>query len=121
MRSGRQRGSTPSKTALPVGSGTGGAAALLLALRRQWLSEHTHIRQEAADQVAGFDASERRITELCTAVTRQLGSDSPPVRLAGLYALERLAQDHPAHRQTVVEVYCSYLRMPSPRPRRNAS
>lgn len=105
------------KTALTVGAGTGGAAALLLALRRQWLSEHTHIRQEAADQVAEFDASERRITELYTAATGQLGSDSPPVRLAGMYALERLAQDHPAHRQTVVDVYCSYLRMPfSPTP-----
>ncbi|MEV7238856.1 hypothetical protein AB0N06_34590 [Streptomyces sp. NPDC051020] len=105
------------KAALTVGAGTGGAAALLLALRRQWLSEHTHIRQEAADQVAEFDASERRITELYTAATGQLGSDSPPVRLAGMYALERLAQDHPAHRQTVVEVYCSYLRMPfSPTP-----
>ncbi|MFF7459681.1 pentapeptide repeat-containing protein [Kitasatospora sp. NPDC008115] len=105
------------KTALTVGAGTGGAAALLLALRRQWLSEHTHIRQESADHAAEFDASERRITELYTAATGQLGSDSAPVRLAGLYALERLAQDHPAHRQTIVEVYCSYLRMPfSPTP-----
>jgi hypothetical protein len=34
------------------------------------------------------------------------------VRLAGLYALERLAQNNPAHRQTVVDVLCAYLRMP---------
>ncbi|MFF1360478.1 pentapeptide repeat-containing protein [Streptomyces sp. NPDC058297] len=100
------------KTALTVGAGTGGAAALLLALRRQWLSEHTHIRQEAADTIAEFDATERRITELYTAAAGQLGSDSPSVRLAGLYALERLAQDHPTHRQTIVNVLCSYLRMP---------
>ncbi|MGW7290760.1 pentapeptide repeat-containing protein [Streptomyces xiamenensis] len=105
------------KTALTVGAGTGGSAALLLALRRQWLSEHTHIQQEAANQASEFDASERRITELYTAATGQLGSDSPPVRLAGLYALERLAQDQSAHRQTIVEVYCSYLRIPfSPTP-----
>ncbi|CAL9458652.1 ESX secretion system protein EccC [Actinosynnema sp. ALI-1.44] len=34
------------------------------------------------------------------------------MRLGGLYALERLAQDNPAHRQTVVNVLCAYLRMP---------
>jgi hypothetical protein len=42
----------------------------------------------------------------------QLGSDKAPVRLAGLYALERLAQDNPVHRQSIVEVICAYLRMP---------
>ncbi|MFB7507649.1 pentapeptide repeat-containing protein [Streptomyces broussonetiae] len=106
------------KTALTVGAGTGGAAALLLALRRQWLSEHTHVRQEVADAISEFDARERRITELYTAAAGQLASDSAPVRLAGLYALERLAQDHPDHRQTIVNVICAYLRMPfsSPRP-----
>ncbi|MDP9866447.1 hypothetical protein J2S55_005713 [Streptosporangium brasiliense] len=34
------------------------------------------------------------------------------MRLAGLYALERLAQDNPGHRQTIVNVICAYLRMP---------
>jgi hypothetical protein len=34
------------------------------------------------------------------------------VRLAGLYALEHLAQDNPGHRQTIVNVICAYLRMP---------
>ncbi|MFE9953303.1 pentapeptide repeat-containing protein [Streptomyces sp. NPDC005531] len=100
------------KAALTVGAGTGGVAALLLALRRQWLSEHTHVRQEKADATAEFDAAERRITELYTAAAGQLGNDSASVRLAGLYALERLAQDHPGHRQTVVNVLCAYLRMP---------
>src|SRR5690349_9046922 len=33
------------------------------------------------------------------------------------YALERLAQDNPTHRQTIVNVICAYLRMPfSPTP-----
>ncbi|WP_331739760.1 hypothetical protein OG613_44460 (plasmid) [Streptomyces sp. NBC_00015] len=100
------------RTSLTVGAGTGGAAALLLALRRQWLSEHTHIRQEAADAVSEFDATERRITELYTAASGQLGSDNASVRLAGLYALERLAHDHARHRQTIVDVFCAYLRMP---------
>ncbi|RSM95837.1 hypothetical protein DMB42_49020 [Nonomuraea sp. WAC 01424] len=42
----------------------------------------------------------------------QLGNEQAPVRLGGLYALERLAQDTPALRQTIVDVICAYLRMP---------
>jgi uncharacterized protein YjbI with pentapeptide repeats len=42
----------------------------------------------------------------------KLGSDKAPVRLGGLSALERLAQDNPAHRQTIVNVICAYLCMP---------
>ncbi|MEU4235634.1 pentapeptide repeat-containing protein [Nonomuraea sp. NPDC026600] len=42
----------------------------------------------------------------------QLGHDKAPVRLAGLYALEELAQNNPALRQRIVDVICAYLRMP---------
>jgi hypothetical protein len=41
-----------------------------------------------------------------------LGSDKTPVRLAGLYALERLAHGNPPQRQGIVNVICAYLRMP---------
>jgi uncharacterized protein YjbI with pentapeptide repeats len=34
------------------------------------------------------------------------------VRLAGLYALERLAHGNPSQRQSIVNVICAYLRMP---------
>jgi uncharacterized protein YjbI with pentapeptide repeats len=64
--------------------------------------------------LADLDATERRITELYTKAVEQLGSDKAPVRLGGMYALERLAQDNPAHRQTIVNVLCAYLRMPFP-------
>ncbi|WNF01416.1 pentapeptide repeat-containing protein [Streptomyces luomodiensis] len=100
------------KAALTVGAGTGGAAALLLTARRQWLNEREQIHREAVDASTEQDATERRITELYTAAAAQLGSESAPVRLAGIYALERLAQDHPDHRQTIVDVMCAYLRMP---------
>ena len=56
--------------------------------------------------------SKRRITELYTKAADQLGSDQAPVRLAGLYALERLAHSTAEHRQTIVDVICAYLRMP---------
>src|SRR3954463_6896577 len=41
-----------------------------------------------------------------------LGHDEAPVRLGAMYSLERLAQDNPPRRQTVVDVLCAYLRMP---------
>jgi hypothetical protein len=62
------------------------------------------------------DATERRVTELYGKAADQLGSDKAPVRLAGLYALERLAQENPAHRQTIVDLICAYLRMPARPP-----
>ncbi len=86
------------KTGLGIGAGTTGIFALLLAVRRQWHSES--------------DATEKNVTELYTKAADQLGSNEAPVRLAGLYALERLAQANPEQRQSIVNVICAYLRMP---------
>ena len=97
------------KTGLAVGAGTGGAVALVLAGRRQWSTERS------ADD-ARHDATERRITDLYSKAADQLGSENAAVRLAGIYSLERLAQDNPALRQTVVNLLCAYLRMPSETP-----
>lgn len=111
------------KAGLTVAAGTGGAAALLLAARRQWLQERDQTHREATDEanrvhqerlaaITELDATERRITDLYTKAVDQLGSEKAPVRLGGLYALERLAQDNPNQRQTIVNVICAYLRMP---------
>lgn len=93
------------KTGLTVGAGAAGLVALLLGVRRQWLGERTQAHQE-------YDATEKRVTELYTKAADQLGHDKAAVRLAGLYALERVAQHHSEHRQTIVDVICAYLRMP---------
>ncbi|MGW3994514.1 pentapeptide repeat-containing protein [Amycolatopsis sp. NPDC004772] len=117
--------------------GAGGAVALVLAARRQRLGElelrrkeqelaqrehaQKHVEQMAADNAAHqrrlaedarVDAAERRITELYTKAADQLGSEKTPIRLAGLYALERLAQNTPDQRQTIVNLLCAYLRLP---------
>ncbi len=109
------------KTSGSVVIGTGGAVALLLAARRQRSAEialrlqNEELRQkEQAAFDVQHDASERRITDTYTAAVDQLGSDKAAVRFGGLYALERLAQDAPSHRQAIVEVVCAYLRMPDP-------
>lgn len=111
-------------------AGVGALVALVTAYRRQRIDEaageraeriqaHTEhvarLTQAHAEQVAqaaAHDAVERRVTELYGQAVEQLGHDKAAVRLGGLYSLERLAQDHPTHRQTVTDVICAYLRMP---------
>ncbi|WP_239154414.1 pentapeptide repeat-containing protein [Amycolatopsis sp. FDAARGOS 1241] len=93
------------RTAANVVVGTGGAAALLLAARRQRSAE---LDLEQKDH----DATQRRFTDTYSKAADQLGSDKAPVRFAGLYALERLAQEYPEQRQTIVNLFCAYLRMP---------
>ncbi|MFD5090680.1 pentapeptide repeat-containing protein [Amycolatopsis thailandensis] len=125
------------KIGLSVGVGSGGVVALYLAWRRQHSTEAdldnrervlaqqyevlahqqavaaaTQAYQERVANEAHVDAAARRITELYTKAVEQLGSDKAPVRLGGLYALERLAQDNETQRQTIVNVLCAYLRMP---------
>ena len=74
------------RTGLTIGAGVTGAFALLLAFRRQQLAERTQ-------QATEYDAGEKRVTELYVKAVDQLGSAKAPVRLGGLYALERLARD----------------------------
>ncbi|MFC6094908.1 hypothetical protein [Saccharothrix lopnurensis] len=61
------------------------------------------------------DAEARRTTDLCAESVEQFGSDKAAVHHGGLYALERLAQDHPdnpAPSQTAVDLLCAQLRAP---------
>lgn len=94
----------------------GAAAALLLSLRRQQLAEHTHRLELRKYTHTEVDAAARRVTELYSKAVEQLGADDAAVRLGGLYALERVAEDNPEHRQTIVNVICAYLRMPYTSP-----
>ncbi|TDV35321.1 pentapeptide repeat-containing protein [Actinophytocola oryzae] len=107
------------KIGLSIGAGGGGLFALYLAWLRQRSTEadldnreRTLDQQRVSAENTRLDATERRITELYVKGVEQLGSDKAPVRLGGLYALERVAMDYEAHRQTIVNVFCAYLRMP---------
>lgn len=118
------------KVALGIAVGSGGLFALYLAWRRQRSTEAdldnreralAHQVQVAADTKAHqervatsteADAEAKRITELYTKAVEQLGSDKAPVRLGGLYALLRLANEASGQRQIVIDVFCAYLRMP---------
>lgn len=109
--------------------GLGGAVGLYLAAKRQQVLQGTlnqnrwvtlvgtrdrsaELEQrKLADRAQILDAEERRITDLYTKAADQLGSDKVAVRLAGVYALERLANNSPAQRQAIVNVFCAYMRM----------
>nr|WP_228045939.1 pentapeptide repeat-containing protein [Saccharopolyspora sp. HNM0983] len=93
------------RTALTIVVGGGGAAGLLLTARRQRTTELDLAQKD-------HDSTEARVTELYGKAAEQLGNDKAPVRLAGIFALERLAQTYPQHRRTIVDPLCAYLRMP---------
>jgi hypothetical protein len=96
--------------------GIGGAVALLLAARRQRSTELTLEHQRRVATAAEHDANERRVTELSAQAAGQLGNETAPVRLAALYALERVGKLNPAQRETIADVLCAYLRMPFTAP-----
>ncbi len=79
----------------------GAVLAGLYAYRKQLLAEGESHRADA-----------RQFADRYTAATEQLGHDQAAVRLAGIYALVRLADDWNEQRQVCIDVLCAYLRMP---------
>jgi hypothetical protein len=55
---------------------------------------------------------EKGFTDRYESAAEQLGHEKAAVRLAGVYAMARLADDWEARRQTCIDVLCAYLRMP---------
>ena len=115
------------KVAFAVAVGIGGVVALVTAYRRQRVAEFAHElaariedradRGEEENQKLAARTEEREATgwllnERFATAAGQLGSESPAVRLAGIYAMAGLADDWPQRRQTCVDVLCAYLRMP---------
>jgi len=112
--------------------GLGGAWTALLVARRQWHQERQHLlaektqlhreldaeraheRAERHARESQEDAKQRRITDMYVKAVEQMGHGAAAVRLGGLYALDRLGRQHTEYRPVVVDVWCSYLRMPLP-------
>ncbi|MEV7952090.1 pentapeptide repeat-containing protein [Streptomyces rubiginosohelvolus] len=89
------------KTTVTVLTLIGAVLAALYAYRKQLLDEGTSHRADST-----------QLTERYTKAAEQLGHEQPAVRLAGVYAMARLADDWPEQRQVCVDVLCAYLRMP---------
>ncbi|MER2092292.1 MAG: pentapeptide repeat-containing protein, partial [Saccharopolyspora rectivirgula] len=89
------------KIVLAVVGGIGGVVALVVSYRKQRLGEAAEEREDA-----------QLFNETFNQAAEQLGSAEAPVRLAGMYTLERLGQNTPEQQQTIANVLCAYLRMP---------
>ncbi|MFD5307332.1 MULTISPECIES: pentapeptide repeat-containing protein [Streptomyces] len=92
------------KLSFGVVAGAGALVALVVAYRRQ-----------RVDEAGAHREATRLHTERFAQAVEQLGSDSPAIRLGGVYALTGLADDAPTRelRQTCIDVLCAYLRLPS--------
>jgi hypothetical protein len=88
------------KTALTIMAGIGAVLAGVYAYRKQRLEEGASHRTDADQFTSRYNSA-----------ANQLGSTQAAIRLAGVYALARLADDWKDQRQVCVDVLCAYLRM----------
>jgi uncharacterized protein YjbI with pentapeptide repeats len=82
--------------------------ALVIAYRRQRITEAAELRASAAEQ----RESTKLFNERFSSASAQLGHHAAAVRLAGVYAVAGLADDWARQRQVCIDVLCAYLRMP---------
>jgi hypothetical protein len=111
--------------AFAVVAGLGGVALLVIHYRRQ---RTTEADAERAEQAAAREVA-KLFTDTFDSASDKLDREHAAVRLAGVHALARLADEAPEGRedlvQMVIDVLCAYLRMPydyAPEPiHKNAS
>ena len=116
-----------SRTAVPVAALVGGAAGIVVGIRRQRSTEKTvELTARTAQITADAYALDQkragreeidRLRDRYTTIAAQLGDDAAPVRLAGVYAMAALADDWITldnHReaQVCIDVLCAYIRTP---------
>src|SRR3954454_17543061 len=92
------------RSAATVAALVGGLYAILYTYRKQ-----------RVDEAAGHRADAEGLSKRYQDAAEQLGHDKAAVRLAGVYAMARLADEWPEQRQTCVDVLCAYMRMPWPK------
>src|ERR1022692_509263 len=93
-------------------AGAGALVALVVAYRRQRVTEANSAHDRERWQVASAHDRARVLNERFTATAAQLGDQNTAVRLAGVHAMAGLADDWTENRQTCIDVLCAYLRIP---------
>lgn len=87
-----------------------GALFLVNLIQRNTANKNLqHLKDVAASNEARAQAE--GLAKRYQDAASQIGHEKPAVRLAGVYALARLADDWPEQRQTCVDVLCAVLRM----------
>lgn len=89
------------RTTITIAGFVGAVLAGVYAYRKQRLAEGDARRADA-----------EQLAERYARAAEQLGHEKAAVRLAGVYAMARLADDWPEQRQVCIDVLCAYLRMP---------
>lgn len=90
------------KVSLAMAAALGAVVALALNYRRHRIDESQSHRDD-----------QRLYTERFESASEQLGHGQPAVRLTGVHALARLADDWEEQRQMCIDVLCAYVRLPS--------
>ena len=89
------------KTTITVAGFVGAVLVGVYGYRKQRLVEGDAHRADA-----------EQLAQRYTTAASQLGHEKAAVRLAGVYAMARLADDWDEQRQVCIDVLCAYLRMP---------
>jgi Pentapeptide repeats (9 copies) len=89
------------KTTITVAGFVGAVLVGVYGYRKQQLAEGDAHRADA-----------EQLAQRYTTAASQLGHEKAAVRLAGVYAMARLADDWDEQRQMCIDVLCAYLRMP---------
>ena len=88
----------------------GGVAAILLAVWRSRVSE----RQATIAQYQAETAQQSLMNERYQRGAEMLGSEVLSVRLGGIYALQRLAVEHPnQYHIQIMRLFCAFVRLPT--------
>ena len=99
-----------STTIRNLGLVVGGAEAMLLATWRSIVAR----RQAAAAQCQADSAQQVLLNDRYQKAAEMLGNAALSVRLAGIYALRRLAEEHPEqYHVLVIELFCAFARNPT--------
>ena len=99
-----------------VGLLAAGVIGLGFGVWRAWTAHQqaqaSQSQAEAANEQARI-AEQGQITDRFSTAAERLGSDQRPVRIGGIYALWRLAQDSPERDMTsVIDLLCAFVRNP---------
>ena len=111
------------KTTLTTVGGIGGVSFLVIKFRQQDIAEKQHkhseeerIKAAEAEISRKFEAEKLEANKKLVDAVQQLGSESPQVRIAGVYALADIADTYGSEKYGVdynkraVEILCGYLR-----------
>ena len=99
-----------SETLRNVGLLIAGGLAFIFALWRGWMAE----RQASAAQHQADTAQQSLLNERYQLGAEMLGSEVLSVRLGGIYALERLAQEHTEeYHIQIMNLLCAFVRHPT--------